>query len=84
MHKISRRRLVRLAASGSILLAGRSIAATGPLDESGFVRIGGIDQWIAVQGSDARNPAILYLHGGPGEAQSPFLKQFLPWDRISP
>ena len=26
------------------------------------------------------NPAILYLHGGPGEAQSPFLREFLPWE----
>ncbi len=26
-------------------------------------------------------PAILYLHGGPGEAQSPFLKTFVPWER---
>jgi pimeloyl-ACP methyl ester carboxylesterase len=24
---------------------------------------------------------ILYLHGGPGEAQSPFLDQFKPWER---
>ena len=24
---------------------------------------------------------ILYLHGGPGEAQSPFLDQFKPWQR---
>ena len=41
------------------------------IDESGFVPIGGIDQWIAIQGSDARNPVILFLHGGPAEAQSP-------------
>lgn len=49
------------------------------IDESGLVPIGGIDQWIGIQGSDIRNPVILYLHGGPGEAQSPFLKQFIPW-----
>jgi pimeloyl-ACP methyl ester carboxylesterase len=24
---------------------------------------------------------ILFLHGGPAEAQSPFLKEFLPWEQ---
>jgi pimeloyl-ACP methyl ester carboxylesterase len=81
MTKLSRRQLIHMAAGGALLLAARPIAAAGPLAESGFVRIGGIDQWIAVQGLDPRNPAILFLHGGPGEAQSPFLNQFLPWER---
>src|SRR5258706_6238695 len=63
---------------GALLLARPALAAT-PIDEQDFVSIGGIDQWIAIQGSDTRNPAILYLHGGPGEAQSPFLKDFEPW-----
>ncbi len=27
-------------------------------------------------------PAVLYLHGGPGEAQSPFLNTFAPWKRV--
>ena len=31
-------------------------------------------------GEQRLNPAILYLHGGPGEAQSPFLREFLPWE----
>ena len=63
---------------GALFLARPALAAT-PIDEQGFVSIGGIDQWIAIQGSDTQNPAILYLHGGPGEAQSPFLKDFEPW-----
>ncbi len=56
-------------------------AGAVPVDESGFQKIGGIDQWIAIQGQDRRNPVILYLHGGPGEALSPFLKEFAPWER---
>jgi len=63
---------------GAVLLARPALAAT-PIDEQGFVSIGGIDQWIAIQGSDIQNPMILFLHGGPGEAQSPFLKDFEPW-----
>ncbi|HZO94850.1 MAG TPA: alpha/beta hydrolase [Candidatus Baltobacteraceae bacterium] len=55
--------------------AGRAIA------ESGFVRIGGIDQWISIRGDDVSNPAIVFLHGGPAEAQSPFLAEFAPWER---
>jgi len=62
----------------ALLLARPTLAAT-PIDEQGFVSIGGIEQWIAIQGSDLRNPVILFLHGGPGEAQSPFLQDFQPW-----
>jgi pimeloyl-ACP methyl ester carboxylesterase len=80
MTGLSRRRFVQLAAGGSLFLSGRAMAAGG-IDESGFVRIGGIDQWIAVQGRDRSNPVILYLNGGPAEAQSPFLKEFLPWQQ---
>jgi len=73
--------LTRRAFTGglSALLVARPAMAATPIDEQGFVSIGGIDQWIAVQGSDVQNPVILYLHGGPGEAQSPFLKDFEPW-----
>lgn len=73
-------RRVFLGASGAFAFVHPARAAT-PIDESGFVRIGGIEQWIAIQGSDTANPAILYLHGGPGESQSPFLSQFLPWEK---
>lgn len=65
------------------LLYGVNSPKSAPqsIHESGYVRIGGIDQWIGIDGDDARNPAILYLHGGPAEAQSPFLAQFVPWER---
>jgi pimeloyl-ACP methyl ester carboxylesterase len=78
--RVSRRRAFQMAAAAPLCLTSRSLAAEA-INETGFVRIGGIDQWIAVQGHDRRNPVILYLHGGPGEAQSPFLKKFLPWQR---
>jgi hypothetical protein len=30
------------------------------------VRIGGIDQWVSIRGTDRRNPVLLYVYGGPG------------------
>ncbi|HEY2647059.1 MAG TPA: alpha/beta hydrolase [Candidatus Acidoferrales bacterium] len=42
------------------------------INEEMFVRIGGIDQWITIKGNDRSNPVMLYLHGGPGDAASPF------------
>ena len=79
--RLSRRRFIQLSACGPLILSGRALANAGPIDELGFVQIGGIDQWVAIQGRNAANPVILYLHGGPSEAQSPFLKEFLPWEQ---
>jgi len=78
MTGFTRRGFIQIAAAGPGWLTSRPAAA---MDETGFQKIGGIDQWIAIQGTDADNPPILYLHGGPAEAQSPFLKEFLPWQR---
>jgi pimeloyl-ACP methyl ester carboxylesterase len=51
------------------------------IDESQFVQIGGIDQFISIRGDDRSNPVILFLHGGPANAQSPFLREFAPWEK---
>ncbi|HZZ64873.1 MAG TPA: alpha/beta hydrolase [Candidatus Baltobacteraceae bacterium] len=73
-----------LAATASMSLSC-SLAATASaktsVNETGFVPIGGIDQFVAIQGQDSRNPALLYVHGGPAEAQSPFLSEFQPWEQ---
>jgi len=76
---LTRRRAIGLVAAVSVLPSKPSSARTGAVDDTGFAPIGGIDQWIGIEGTNRHNPVILYLHGGPGEAQSPFLKQFLPW-----
>ncbi|HEY5411715.1 MAG TPA: alpha/beta fold hydrolase [Caulobacteraceae bacterium] len=49
--------------------------------ERGFVRIGGIDQWITIRGQDRRNPVILVLHGGPGDAYSQLAYLLRPWEK---
>jgi pimeloyl-ACP methyl ester carboxylesterase len=36
------------------------------INEAMFVPIGGINQWITIQGTNRDNPVVLFLHGGPG------------------
>lgn len=43
-----------------------------PLDESGFITLGGIRQWVTVDGQDCANPVVLIVHGGPGNPNTPF------------
>jgi pimeloyl-ACP methyl ester carboxylesterase len=73
------RRSLLLGCGATLMCSCRAIAADA-IDERGYVSIGGLQQWIAIQG-DGTKPAILYLHGGPGESQSPFLNTFAPWRR---
>lgn len=50
------------------------------VDESSFVTIGGIRQWITVEGQDCRNPVVLMVHGGPGNPNTPFAHTvYGPW-----
>lgn len=40
------------------------------------VKIGGFYQWIIIRGHDIGNPILLFLHGGPGSAESAFAYKF--------
>ncbi|WEF34125.1 alpha/beta fold hydrolase [Pseudoduganella chitinolytica] len=54
-----------------ILADMRRIVTPHGVERVRAVRIGGIDQWIAVRGVDRRNPVLLMLHGGPGYVSMP-------------
>jgi pimeloyl-ACP methyl ester carboxylesterase len=65
---------------GLLALSGLSFAA--PIDERGFVPIGGIEQWITIKGASRDNPVVLFVHGGPGNSQSPFADaMFAGWEK---
>ncbi len=49
--------------------------------EEGFVRIGGIEQWIGIRGEDRSNPVLLLLHGGPGSSYSMFSPRLRGWEK---
>ncbi|SOE23419.1 Pimeloyl-ACP methyl ester carboxylesterase [Spirosomataceae bacterium TFI 002] len=42
------------------------------INEAKFVSIGGIEQWITINGDDRTKPIILFIHGGPGSTMSQF------------
>jgi pimeloyl-ACP methyl ester carboxylesterase len=53
-----------------------------PVNESGLVEIGGIRQWVVIDGQDCANPVVLIVHGGPGNPNTPFAhKLFGSWAR---
>ena len=56
-------------------------SAAGGVDQSTFVPLGGLDQWIGIRGEDRRNPVLLVVHGGPGEAQWPYADHYRGWEK---
>lgn len=57
-------------------------AADRKLEHEGYVRIGGIEQWVVVRGEDCANPVILWVHGGPGNPSTPFVNSpYRAWEK---
>lgn len=81
-----RSRALAIPAIGLLLvsLVHTTVAADNPgdgVDQTAFVPIGGIDQWISIKGEDRRNPVLLVVHGGPGESQWPQADKYVPWEK---
>ncbi|HEX8572228.1 MAG TPA: alpha/beta fold hydrolase [Allosphingosinicella sp.] len=68
--------LIQAGSAGAAEMAARPAAkpcsVARPVDEAGFVAIGGIEQWVTVRGDSCANPVVLFLHGGPGNPLSPY------------
>lgn len=50
---------------------GTSPSIPNHVSEERFIQINGIEQWVTIKG-DSTKPAILFIHGGPGNPMSPF------------
>jgi proline iminopeptidase len=59
------------AKANEIFNNAKKLYGMNAVEETGFVSIGGIKQWVSVRGQDKENPILLFLHGGPGFTVSP-------------
>ena len=62
------------------MLLAPQTGSAAPIEEGYFASINGVEQWITIRGRDLRNPILLFLHGGPGAAQSGTAPLFAPWE----
>ena len=92
MAKESARRCYATAlALAYVIVAALSAACAAPsaagratptrVEDARFISLGGIDQWITIRGDDAHHPILFLLHGGPGDAQSPYATVYAPYER---
>ncbi|MEO8061171.1 MAG: alpha/beta hydrolase [Pseudomonadota bacterium] len=65
-----------------LLSALSRVSFATPIEEAGFVSIGGTEQWLTIKGANRDNPVVLFVHGGPGDAISPFADaMFAGWEK---
>jgi pimeloyl-ACP methyl ester carboxylesterase len=66
----------------SLAAFGHRLWGTHPvIDESEYVSIGGIEQFVRMSGQDRANPVLLFLHGGPGVSMMGLSRNFQPWEK---
>jgi pimeloyl-ACP methyl ester carboxylesterase len=46
--------------------------------EAGYIRLGGLEQWVMIRGENIANPVLVVLHGGPGFSDTAFLRYHTP------
>jgi len=66
----------------ALLAKQQALESSTAVHEAGYVRVGGVPQWIEIRGWNRVNPVILWLHGGPGApVLSSSYSSFLPWEK---
>ncbi len=54
----------------------------GSVHSDDYVVVGGIKQWVTIHGENCHKPIILFLHGGPGQVESPATRsQYGYWEK---
>jgi pimeloyl-ACP methyl ester carboxylesterase len=48
----------------------------GSVAEIGYLRLGGLEQWVMMRGESLANPPLILLHGGPGMSETGFFRRF--------
>lgn len=59
----------------TIFIIGINLQAQ-PIDKAEAVNIGGIPQWIKIEGNNNQAPVLLFLHGGPGNSVMNYSNRF--------
>lgn len=54
----------------------RGITPPGGIEAIEKIQVGGIEQWIFIRGQKVDNPVLLFLHGGPGKPETPYMYKF--------
>jgi pimeloyl-ACP methyl ester carboxylesterase len=67
------RRTTRIGRTPPILGPDGKVAP-GSIAESGYLRLGGLAQWVMLRGEDVANPPLILLHGGPGWSETRFFR----------
>jgi len=62
--------------TGVLLFACTLLSAQRAIDTTGFVPIGGLQQYITIKGNDRSLPLLLFLHGGPGGSVMRYADRF--------
>jgi pimeloyl-ACP methyl ester carboxylesterase len=76
------RTILTILAAATLLAACDSFSSRiGRIEEAGFLPIGGIEQWVTIRGEEASNPILLFVHGGPGDVQSPLVSTYAPYEK---
>ena len=75
MHtfRVHMRRLIFILVLLPQLLLGQ---AGDRINVKEAIDIGGIRQWISINGTKATNPVLLFLHGGPGNSAMSYAEKF--------
>jgi len=51
-------------------------ALADSIAEIGYLRLGGLDQWVMIRGENIANPLLILLHGGPGFSEMSLFRRF--------